>query len=99
MKKSRIQETPNLSNNADSSTNILVSAGVKKGAGSITADITAIQDYIIIVCGDSPNMRHELNNYVWNDKKAGIAVDKDNHLCDPMRYAFNKLVRGKVVIV
>ena len=34
-KKSRIQETPNLLTNADSSTNIFVSAGVKKGADSI----------------------------------------------------------------
>ena len=33
--KSRIRETPNLSTDADSSTNILVSAGIKKGADSI----------------------------------------------------------------
>ena len=31
-KKSRTRETPNLSTNADSSTNVFVSAGVKKGA-------------------------------------------------------------------
>ena len=34
-KESRIQETMNLLNDADSSTNIFVSAGVKKGADSI----------------------------------------------------------------
>ena len=34
-KKSRTRETPNLSTDADSSTNIFVSAGVKKGADSI----------------------------------------------------------------
>ena len=34
-RKSRKRETLNLSTNADSSTNIFVSAGVKKGADSI----------------------------------------------------------------
>ena len=34
-KKSRIWETQNLSTDADSSTNIFVSAGVQKGANSI----------------------------------------------------------------
>ena len=34
-KKSRIRETPNLSTDADSSTDIFVSAGVKKGADMI----------------------------------------------------------------
>ena len=33
--KSRIRETPNLLTDADSSTNIFVSAGVKKGTNSI----------------------------------------------------------------
>ena len=35
LKKSRIQEKPNLSPDADSSTDIFVSAGVQKGDGSI----------------------------------------------------------------
>ena len=35
IKKSHIRETPNLSTDADSSTNIFVSAGIKKGADSI----------------------------------------------------------------
>ena len=34
-KKSRIRETPNLSTDADSNTNIFVSAGIKKGANKI----------------------------------------------------------------
>ena len=34
-KKSRKWETPNLSTNADSSTNFFVSAGVKKGADTL----------------------------------------------------------------
>ena len=35
MKKSRIRETPNLSTDADSKTNIFVSAGVQEGADSV----------------------------------------------------------------
>jgi phage terminase large subunit len=51
-------------------------------------------DYKLIVCGPSPNLKTELNNYIWNDKKAGIPIDKFNHLIDPLRYAFEMLSRG-----
>ncbi len=62
-----------------------------KGAGSILSDLKNMVDYEIIVCGESPNLKTELNNYIWNDKKAGIPVDKFNHLIDPTRYAFKRL--------
>lgn len=63
----------------------------EKGPGSVQAGITAIQDYQIVISPTSHNLRTELSNYVWNDKKAGIPVDAFNHLLDPMRYAFGKL--------
>ncbi|MCK5725182.1 MAG: terminase large subunit, partial [Gammaproteobacteria bacterium] len=62
-----------------------------KGAGSILADIKLMMDYELIVCGERPNLKMELNNYIWNDKKAGIPIDKYNHLIDPARYAFRRL--------
>ena len=62
----------------------------KKGAGSIKKGIKDIQSYQIIVCGESVNLRKELNNYVWNDKKAGIPIDTFNHLLDALRYGFEK---------
>ncbi len=62
-----------------------------KGAGSILADLKLMMDYELIVCGESPNLKMELNNYIWNDKKAGIPIDKYNHLIDPARYAFRRL--------
>ena len=44
--------------------------------------------YQIIICGNSYNLEKELNSYVWDDKKAGIPVDSNNHLIDAMRYAY-----------
>jgi phage terminase large subunit len=64
-----------------------------KGSGSIISGLKKIMDYELIVCGSSPNLKTELNNYIWNDKKAGIPIDKFNHLIDPLRYAFDRLSR------
>lgn len=63
----------------------------RKGKDSIKTGIKNMQDYQIIVCGDSPNLETELNNYIWNDKKAGIPVDKYNHLIDGIRYVLDRL--------
>jgi phage terminase large subunit len=63
----------------------------KKGAGSIKKGIKDIQSYNIVVCGESKNLRIELNNYAWNDRKAGVPIDNFNHLMDAFRYGFDKL--------
>lgn len=42
-------------------------------------DIRKLKDYEIIVCGESEEIERELNNYIWNDKKAGIPIDDFNH--------------------
>lgn len=62
-----------------------------KGQGSIQAGITALQDYKLVITSRSNNLKTELSNYVWNDRKAGIPVDAFNHAIDSIRYAFNKL--------
>lgn len=64
-----------------------------KGKGSIVADIRDIQDYQLIIDYDSHNLKTELNNYVWNDKKSSIPIDDYNHLIDAMRYIFRRLTR------
>jgi len=46
-----------------------------------------MQDYLIIV-DDSPDIENELNNYIWNDKRAEIPIDKFNHSIDGVGYAF-----------
>lgn len=58
--------------------------------------IKQMQDFEIVVCGDSSNIEIELNNYVWNDKKAGVPIDNYNHALDSMAYAFEQLNRGAI---
>ncbi|MDM1523832.1 PBSX family phage terminase large subunit [Empedobacter sp. 225-1] len=59
-----------------------------KGAGSITAGISLMQDFEIIVDPSSKNIIAELNNYVWLDKEnTTTPVDKYNHTLDAIRYA------------
>lgn len=58
--------------------------------------IKQMQDFEIVVCGDSSNIEIELNNYVWNDKKAGVPIDNYNHAIDSVAYAFEKLNRGAI---
>jgi len=67
----------------------------EKGAGSVSAGITKMQDYQIVITPTSHNLRKELSNYIWNDKKAGIPVDAFNHICDPVRYSVMYLTKHK----
>lgn len=62
----------------------------------IVDDVRAINQYEIIVDPDSVNYKSELNNYIWNDKKASIPIGDYNHLLDGMRYGFNRLTRKSV---
>lgn len=61
-------------------------------SGSIRADIRDMHEYTIIVDPYSYNVKKELNNYVWNDKKASVPIDAHNHLCDALRYSWRRLV-------
>ena len=62
-----------------------------KYPGSVKDGIRDMQDYRIIVTQTSTNLIKELNNYIWNDKKASIPVDEWNHAIDAARYGFTKL--------
>ena len=52
-----------------------------------------MQDYQIVVTERSSNIRKELSNYCWNDKKAGIPIDDYNHTIDPIRYTLKELTQ------
>ena len=67
--------------------------GAVKGQGSVTAGITLMQDYKIVITPQSTNLKKELSNYCWNDKKAGIPIDDYNHLIDPIRYSLQSMTR------
>jgi phage terminase large subunit len=66
----------------------------EKGPGSVKAGILALLDYEFIVTKESMNIKKELKNYCWNDKKAGIPIDEYNHAMDSIRYIFNRLATG-----
>lgn len=61
----------------------------------IVDDIREMKKYRVVICGESPNMKTEANNYAWNDKKASIPIDAFNHLWDGARYAFNFLTKKR----
>jgi len=64
---------------------------IKKG-GSVLSGIQDLLGYKLIICGNSPNLITELNNYEWIDKGTKtVPIDDHNHLIDPLRYAKNKL--------
>jgi len=65
----------------------------EKGRDSIKNGIALLKDYNFVVSGD--NLVKELNNYVWNDKKASVPVDNYNHLIDGFRYCAIYSLRGK----
>lgn len=60
----------------------------------IVDDIREINKYRIIITPQSSNARTELSLYKWNDRKASIPIDKNNHLMDAMRYGFRRLFSG-----
>lgn len=66
----------------------------EKGPGSVSAGISAMQDYKIIITPGSTNIAKELNNYVYHDSKAGVPVDAYNHCIDSARYACFPLIKS-----
>ena len=71
---------------------------VKKG-GSVLSGIQDLLGYKMIVCGHSPNLVTELNNYEWIDRGSKtIPIDDHNHLIDPIRYAKFKLSNSFFVL-
>lgn len=73
-----------------------------KGAGSVTAGLSLMQDYELIIDNDSTNMVKELNNYTWSDKKSNTPIDAFNHAIDALRYAvyfqLHKLSKGQTIL-
>ncbi len=68
----------------------------EKGPGSITAGVTGLLDYDIIVSPRSTNLIKELRNYIYLDKGSKVYIDDYNHSIDAMRYIFMYLTKKKV---
>jgi len=61
-----------------------------KGQGSVLHGITKIQDYLIVI-EDSPDIEHELNNYIWLDGRSETPKKEFDDALDALKYAFIKL--------
>lgn len=70
----------------------------EKYAGSVVDGIKKMADFTIVVTEQSYNMKHELRNYVWNDKKSSTPMDADNHGVDALRYGCMRLLEGSDVL-
>jgi phage terminase large subunit len=57
-----------------------------KPPGSVQKGIQDMQDYELIITERSKNVKKELENYIWLDKKGDIPIDAWNHTIDPTRY-------------
>jgi len=66
-----------------------------KGQGSVTAGISLIQGYKMIIDKDSTNLIKELNNYQWLEEKSKTPIDDYNHCCDALRYAVTYKLKNK----
>ena len=66
--------------------------GAKKGKDSVNHGIQWLQQQTIVVDVRCQNMKNELMKYRWKEDKNGnvlpVPVDKDNHLIDALRYAY-----------
>ena len=72
----------------------------EKGTGSVTAGISLMLEFELIIEAESKDLLKEFNNYSWIDKtNKSIPEDKWNHGIDAARYYISKTVanpnRGK----
>lgn len=65
---------------------------VNKTKWTVSEALKMMQDYEHIITETSINLAREFNNYIWNDRKAGIPIDGFNHLIDGGRYRFMETI-------
>ena len=72
--------------------------GAAKGKDSVAHGIQWLQQQEIIVDARCINLRNELSGYKWKEDAGGFAlpipVDKNNHLIDALRYAYEDEMDG-----
>ena len=67
---------------------------VDKYPGCVVDRIRTMSKFTWVVTPESHNTKFEFRNYVWNDKKAEIPVDKHNHIIKAAEYAATRLLQG-----
>ncbi len=66
-----------------------------KGQDSVKAGIKIMLNYRMIVDPNSVNLKKELKNYAWDDKRSEKPIDKYNHLIDAARYYVYFKLKGE----
>ena len=67
----------------------------EKGQGSVTAGISLMLEYNIVIDPESTNMIKEFNNYSWIEKtNKSIPMDAYNHCIDAARYFIYSTLRN-----
>ena len=61
---------------------------------SVVDGIKRINDFTLVVTPESYNLKNELRNYIWNDRKSSTPVDAYNHGLDAGRYISMRLMEG-----
>ena len=69
----------------------VVAKEATKGQGSVSAGISLLKEFEIIVSNESENLKKEQQFYFWEQRKdetiINVPIDKHNHLMDALRYA------------
>jgi len=55
---------------------------------TVVSWLRIMQEYEFVITDKSFNLAKELQNYIWNDQRAGIPIDAWNHGIDNIRYVF-----------
>ena len=61
---------------------------VDKTKWTVSEALRLMQDYEMVITEDSTDLSKEMNNYLWDDRRAGIPIDGFDHLIDAGRYRF-----------
>lgn len=73
-------------------------AGARKGKDSVTFGIDWLKQQAVIVDKSCVNLQNELQQYHWKKDAGGnslpVPVDKNNHLIDALRYAYEDDMGG-----
>ena len=69
-----------------------------KGKDSIKEGIRELSKFQFVVTPESYNLKHELRNYVWNDKKASIPIAGHDHALDSVRYCATRVIEGSTML-
>lgn len=65
-----------------------------KENSSVLRTINTIQGYTLVITPKSINVKKDLNNYVWHDKRAGVPKNEFKHSADAIGYAAMDLIDG-----